>query len=447
MSTGSKRTADSTWNTGRAPLKIIIIGNGITGVTAALTIRDLQPDWDITIVSAESDKFFSRTALMYIYMGHMRLVDTQPYAPDFWTRQRLDLIRDRVTRIDTAGRRVDLEKGGSLAFDKLLIATGSQSNKFGWPGQDLDGVLGLYNLQDLAWLEEQSARVEHGVIVGGGLIGIELAEMMHSRGMKVTILAREDSYWNNVLPSAESALINEVIRDNGIDLRLNTELKEIEDDGQGHACAVVTGDGERLACQLVGLTAGVSPNLTALADSDIPVARGILVDFGFRTQVADVFAAGDCAEIVTPEGERNRIEQLWYTGKMHGQVVGRNMAGHDVLYDRGIWFNSAKFFDLEWHTYGQVPGALIEPDPGPERALYWQHANRRHAFRLVLDQDRVIGVNTLGIRFRHRVCERWIAEERSAAYVLDHLQEAVFDPEFSRRHNRDINTSLKEQLR
>ncbi len=427
-------------------MNVVIIGNGITGVTAALTIRDLQPDWNITIVSAESDHFFSRTALMYIYMGHMRLVDTQPYPPDFWERHRIDLKRARVTRIDPAGRLVLLEAGEPLAYDKLLIATGSQSNKFGWPGQDLDGVQGMYNLQDLAQLEEQSPRIEHGVIVGGGLIGIELAEMMHTRGMKVTILAREDSYWNNILPNAESALVNEVIRENGIDLRLQTELKEIVDDGHGRACAVVTGDGERIPCQLVGLTAGVSPNLSALAESDIPVGRGVLVDFGFRTQVTDVFAAGDCAEIVTPEGDRNRLEQLWYTGKMHGEVAGRNMAGADDLYDRGIWFNSAKFFDLEWHTYGQVPGALVEPDPGPGRVLYWQHADRRHSFRLVLDQGKVIGVNAMGIRFRHRVCERWIAEERSPAFVFDHLREAVFDPEFYHRYEKEITTSLREQL-
>ena len=428
-------------------MQAVIIGNGITGVTAALKIRDLQPDWGITIVSEESDCFFSRTALMYIYMGHMRYVDTQPYEPEFWERRRLNLHRARVTGIDTAERRILLERGDPLTYDKLLIATGSKSNKFGWPGQDLAGVQGLYSLQDLIRLEEESPQIQHGVIVGGGLIGIELAEMMHSRGMKVTILAREESYWDNVLPKAESGLINEVIRENSIDLRLQAELKEIVDDGNGRACAVVTGDGERIDCQLVGLTAGVSPNLTALEGSDIPVGRGILVDFGFRTQVDDVFAAGDCAEIITPGDERNRIEQLWYTGKMHGEVVGRNMAGENVLYDRGIWFNSAKFFDLEWHTYGQVPNGIAEPAPGPERGLYWQHEDHRHAFRLVLDRGKVIGINALGIRFSHRVCERWIAEERSPAYVLDHLREAVFDPEFFPRYENEIATSLKEQLR
>jgi len=428
-------------------LKTLIIGNGVTGVTAALTIRELQPDWDITIVSEESEFFFSRTALMYIYMGHMRLEDTRPHEKDFWHRKRLDLLQAQVTGIDTAARQVRLDDSRTIGYDQLLIATGSQSNRFGWPGQDLDGVQGLYSLQDLARLEAESPRIRRGVIVGGGLIGIELAEMLHSRGVEVTILARESSYWNNILPQAESELINDVIRENGVDLRLGSELGEIIDDGTGRACAVVTGAGERIECQFVGLTAGVSPNLTALTGSSIPTGRGVLVDTGFRTAVPGVFAAGDCAEIVAPEGGRNRFEQLWYTGKMHGRVVGTNMAGGDVEYDRGIWFNSAKFFDLEWHTYGQVPGALAEPDPGPERSLYWQHADRRHAFRLVMDQGVVIGFNAMGIRFRHRICERWIAEQRPAAYVLEHLQGAVFDPEFQRKYVAEIAVSLQEQKR
>ncbi len=419
-------------------MKIVIIGNGITGVTAAIKLRQLQPDWTITIVSDESAVFFSRTALMYMYMGHMRVVDTQPYPAEFWRQRCLDLRRARVVGLDTAARRVLLEGETDLPYDQVLIATGSKSNKFGWPGQDLGGVQGLYHLNDLATLEAATPNNERAVIVGGGLIGIELAEMLLSRGRAVTMLVRENSYWDNILPREESDLINDVIRAHGIDLRLQTELREIVDDGAGRACAVVTGAGERMDCQLVGLTAGVGPNLSALGDSGIPVGRGVLVDFGFRTPVEGVFAAGDCAEIVTAEGERNRLEQLWYTGKKHGEVVARNMAGEDVTYDRGIWFNSAKFFDLEWHTYGQVPGALFEPDPGPERTLYWDHEDRRHALRLMFEGGKVVGLNAFGIRMRHRVCEEWIASGRPASYVVAHLSDAVFDAEFSRRFEEMI---------
>jgi NADPH-dependent 2,4-dienoyl-CoA reductase/sulfur reductase-like enzyme len=426
-------------------LRVVIIGNGIAGITAAITLRGLKPDWGITVISGESDYFFSRPALMYIYMGHLRFQDTKPYEDRFWDRKQIERIRGWVTTVDTKKGEVILDGRSSVFYDKLLIATGSQSNKFGWPGQDLSRVHGFYSLQDLSTLERDTAGLRRTVIVGGGLIGIELAEMLHSRGAAVTMLVREDSYWNNVMPNGESAMINELIREQGIDLRLGTELKEIVNDGHGNACAVVTGDGEEIECQLVGLTAGIRPNLSALEGSNIPTGRGVLVDERMCTEVAGVYAAGDCAEVVNKEDE-HRVWQVWYTGKAQGVVAARVMAGEEGRYDPGIWFNSAKFLDLEWQTYGKVTCGMDEGKGEMPPCLYWEHPDRRHSLRLALCDGTITGVNTMGIRYRHRVCERWIAEKRTVDYVLDHLREANFDPEFFSRHEPQIVGVLKEQL-
>jgi len=428
-------------------VRVVIIGNGITGITAALRLRTLQPDWRIITISNESDFFYSRPALMYIYMGHMRFEDTKPYEDWYWGRMRIERLRGLVTTVDVHNKQVEVRHQTPVPFDKLLVATGSVSNKFGWPGQNLKRVQGFYSLQDTRTLEENTAGLKRAVIVGGGLIGIELAEMLHTRGVAVSILVREPSYWNNVMPNAESALINRLIQQEGIDLRLKTELAEILDDGKGRACGVVTKDGDKIECQLVGLTAGVSPNLSALGHSDIPTGRGVLVNPSFCTDVPDVYAAGDCAEIVNGGENKNTIEQLWYTGKMHGEVVGRVIAGQRVVYDRGIWFNSAKFLNLEWHTYGQVTCGLSEAEPDIPDCLYWQDAGGRHTMRFSLHDGKVIGFNTMGIRYRHLVCERWIAEQRTVDYVLEHLGEANFDPEFFRRHEPEIVDSFKERLR
>lgn len=422
-------------------MHVVIIGNGITGITAAKTVRGLQPEWKITLVSGESTYHYSRPALMYVFMGHMRYRDTKPYEDHFWAQERIDLLRAWVTRIDTAKKQLELHGGTSLTYDKLLIATGSKSNRFGWPGQDLGGVQSLYSLMDLKLLHENVENTRHAVLVGGGLIGIELAEMLHSRNIPITFLVRESDYWDNVLPSQEARMLNRVLREEGIDLRLKTELKEIVDDGTGRVCAVLTNHGERIECQLVGLTAGVSPNTVVVDGSGIETGRGILVDWSLRASAPDVFAAGDCAELVTPEGERNTIQQVWYTGKMQGEVVGAVMAGEDRRYDPGIWYNSAKFFDLEYQTYGEVRNR-----PGPDEChLWWEHKDHRHALRLVVKDNKVVGFNIMGMRYRHRVCERWIREERSPAYVLEHLAEATFDPEFYRSHEREIRSALQEE--
>lgn len=421
-------------------MHVAIIGNGVTGITAALRLREKQPDWRITVVSGESRYHYSRPALMYLFMGHMRYEDVKPFEDSYWEEHRIDLVRDWVTAIDVEGKQLELHRGTPLAWDKLLLATGSKPNRFGWPGQDLDGVQGLWGLNDLVTLNETVERTRRGVIVGGGLIGIEFAEMLHSRGIHVSFLVRESSYWNRVMPAEESAMINREILAHGLDLRLDTELAEIVDDGQGRVGGVVTKAGERIDCQVVGLTAGVSPNVDLVRDSAIELGRGILVDGSLRTPTPDVYAAGDCAEIVVPDAERNMIQQVWYTGKKQGEVVADVIAGAERTYDPGIWFNSAKFLDLEYHTYGRVNMHV----PG-EETLYWEHADGRHAVRIVHLDGKVIGFNLMGIRWRHEVCERWILEERSVDHVLDHMDEANFDPELFRRYEREAARALRRQ--
>ena len=118
--------------------KVVIIGNGISGVTAARHIRKNSDD-EIVIVSAESEHFFSRTALMYVYMGHMRFQDIKPYEDWFWTKNRIDLVFDFVEDIDTTAKTLKMKTGNDLTYDKLILAVGSKPNKFGWPGQDLTG--------------------------------------------------------------------------------------------------------------------------------------------------------------------------------------------------------------------------------------------------------------------------------------------------------------------
>ncbi len=127
---------------------IVIIGNGISGVTAARHIRKLS-DKRITIISAETEYFFSRTALMYVYMGHMKFEHTQPYENWFWEKNRIELVNAYVERVNHSEKKLHLKGASDISYDKLVIATGSKPNKFGWPGQDLKGVQGMYSKQDL----------------------------------------------------------------------------------------------------------------------------------------------------------------------------------------------------------------------------------------------------------------------------------------------------------
>ena len=423
-------------------LHTVIIGNGIAGTTAARWMRKLS-DQKITMISSESKHFFSRTALMYIYMGHMRYEDTKPYEDWFWEKNRIDLKRAYVEKIDFENKSLQLADQGALQYDKLILAVGSKPNKFGWPGQDLEGVRGLYSYQDLEYMEQNSDGLKRAVIVGGGLIGIEMAEMFHARHIPVTFLVREKNYWDAVLPLEESQMVTRHIGEYGIDLRLETELKEIVDDGTGRACAVITNTGERIDCGYVGLTAGVHPNISFLKDSELETQRGILVNEYLETNIPDVYAIGDCAQFRAPRPGRRAIEAVWYTGRMAGETVAHNICGHQVAYDPGIWFNSAKFLDIEYQVYGTV---LANP-PENHQALYWEHSDGKKGIRIVYDRDTsaVLGFNLMGVRYRHEVCEKWLKNETPIEEVLQNLGLANFDPEFFDEYESDVINLYNQQ--
>ncbi len=424
---------------------VVIIGNGISGVTAARYIRKLS-NAHITIISGETEYFFSRTALMYIYMGHMRFKDTQPYEPHFWTKNRINLEFDYVENIDTRNKVLSMRLGSEISYDKLIIACGSTPNKFGWPGQDLDGVQGLYSYQDLEGMEKHSDSTQHAVIVGGGLIGIEMAEMFATRNIPVTFLVREDSYWNNVLPQQESEMVNQHILEHGVDLRLNTELKEILSDENGRVKAVITNKGEEISCQFVGLTAGVRPNIDFVKNSkncDVDCQRGILVNEFLETTAPDVYAVGDCAQLMNPSEGRRPIEAIWYTGRMMGETVAHSICGSRIKYKPKLWFNSAKFFDIEYQVYGYVSAN----PPENHTAIYWEHEDGKKAVRLVFDKNTnaILGFNLMGVRYRHEVCEKWILDKAPVEEVLQNLGMANFDPEFYDQYEVQIISIYNKQ--
>lgn len=426
---------------------VVIIGNGISGVTAARHIRKLS-DKRITIISAESDYFFSRTALMYVYMGHMKFEHTQPYENWFWKKNNIELLKGFVKTIETETKTLFFESGNSLKFDKLIIATGSKPNKFGWPGQDLKGVLGMYHKQDLEYLEQLAPNnkvCKHAVIVGGGLIGIELAEMLNSRNIPVTFLVRESSFWNGVLPNGESEMINRHIKGHHIDLRLSSNLKQIISDENGCVKSVVIEEtGEEITCDLVGLTAGVSPNIGFLKSTEIEVNRGVLVNRHLETNIPNIYAIGDCAEQREPIGNRRPIEAVWYTGRMMGEVIAQTICGHKMSYNPGHWFNSAKFFDIEYQTYGWV---YSKPKEGHTH-FHWKHTDDTKCITIEYNTitNEFLGINTFGIRMRHETFNTWLNEKRNIDYVINHLSEANFDPEFYKYYEKDILITYKNQL-
>lgn len=410
----------------------VIVGNGVAGIRAAFQIRQRHdPDRArITVIGDETPYFFSRTALMYAYMNKLKRPDLEPYERAVYEQQSIDLVHDRVTDLDADRQRVDLRDGDSISYDKLLLAVGAEPRTVPFEGLDdvEEGVVHFVSMDDLDECERLTPSTDSAVVVGGGLIGVELAECLDFHGVDVTFLVREPYFWPIGLHREEGEMVTRHIRDHGIDLRHGEELAEIHET-DGRVSSVRTDQGNVISCEMLGIAIGVTAHIDWLDDVTTPPATdwGILVDRSFETSLDDVWAAGDCIEMMTDEGE-NIVEHIWYSAKRHGQLAGRSMLGDDIEYQQPIFYNSAKFLEIEYTTVGEVTTA-----PEGTRSLFRKMPGEPISQRIIYnDDDRVIGFNMLGSRWDHRILMQWIRERRELTWVLDRLEDAQFDVEFGR---------------
>lgn len=417
-------------------MKYVIIGNGVAGINAALTIRGRDADAEITVISGESDYFYSRTALMYAFMDRMSLRDLEPYERKVWDRQKIRRMRGWVLDLDASNHIVSLDNGSTVEFDRLLLATGSVPRRPEWRGLDeaKDGVCHFVSLQDLAQCEHLTSTSREAVLVGGGLIGVELAECLVHHGCRLTFLVLEPWYWPAALGGDEGAMISDHIRNHGVNLLLNEEVHEVLNDSSGRVRGVRTVSGKEFGCQMLGITIGVRPCIDWLKRVATPplLGRGILVGPDFRTSLPHVFAAGDCAELM----EGSIVEQIWYSARRQGELAGLSMLGDAIAYRPPLFYNSAKFFDIEYTTVGRVNDA-----PADAVNFYRRIPGKEASVRIIEHDGAVIGFNMLGSRWNNTILESWIRERRSMAYVINVLDQAQFDVEFGRLDLRQVRAA------
>lgn len=457
-------------------MHVVIIGNGVAGIEAARRLRELEaqhgppPGADalqITVVSEESDHFFSRTALMWVHCGQLSHADTEPFERDLYQRLHLQRVRARVAHVDVTAKRLRFAGDApELAYDKLLIASGSRPRPGPWPGSESLGVGSFVTHQDLAWYQEEvTGRVpealpprpfEHAstapidspyrpretaakvrgrgarelAVIGGGLIGIEAVEVAVSHGLRPRFFIREEWFWPMAIDARESAWVAQRMGDHGVEVLIEHDVKALKEDGEGCVAQVCTDRGD-YAAEAVVVAIGVVPNTGFLAGAALERDRsgGIVVDENLSTSAPDVFAAGDCASVLWKSGAR-RPEQLWYTGRDQGRAAAENLFGRPHAYRRQRIYNSAKLMDIEYTTAGEASRNVADGREDISDWYFEETGQVRSTTRIVLEGDRVIGFNLLGRRWDHTVLLDWIEAGRTLDWVLQSLSSASFDTEF-----------------
>jgi NAD(P)H-nitrite reductase large subunit len=419
-------------------MKIVIIGNGVAGTTCAMETRKRHAEAEITIVGKESPYFFSRTALMYVLMGKMSKKDLEPFERSVYKHQNIRLMQDTLTNIvslPTAESKgsITTNKNGALEFDKLVLALGAKPNMFSWKGLSnfekdnpcKTGIVNFVSLQDMDACEFLFSSTQRAIVVGGGLIGIELVECLLNRGIPVTFLVREPHFWPMALNEEEASIVKKHMISHGVELKLNEEIAEILQDNGGRVRGILTNKGHTIECNFLGICVGVSPNVEPLKSfSLVPnISRGVLVNRAFETSLPGVYGCGDCAEI----SDEKIVETIWYSAKRHGKLVAQSLSGDRVSYTPPTFFNSSKFFDIEFTTVGEVENA-------PKNAKNFTKIlpEKNASVRFVTYENCLIGLNLLGGRVDHEVVVQWVEERRSLEYCLKNFKQAQFDVEFGR---------------
>ncbi len=320
--------------------RYVIVGTSIAGLAAAEAIRKVDASGTITLVGEEPHPYYYRPDLAYLVAGEIG--EYELFAPSEKLASRLGVNQisgRRAVSITVPRHEVVLSDGRRLPYDRLLLATGSLALPIGLPGDALRGVVKLDNLEDARRLMRYGAKAQVAVILGGGVMALQLAEALQRRGLTVHYLLRSDRYWKNVLDRIESKVIEDRLAAQGIQIHRQAEPEEITGK-RGRVTAVRLKDGRTIPCDLVAVATGVQPRKELAEQAGLLTSRGILVDEILQTNAPDIFAAGDVAEVYDPIFGKTLSDTLWWVARAQGSVAGRNMAGDCSPYEKPVSFNS-----------------------------------------------------------------------------------------------------------
>ncbi len=336
--------------------RYLIVGSGAAGIAAAEAIRRADAAGEITLLSEERSGYYSRPGLAYYLTGELPESALFPYTREDFNRLNLRLAHTRAERVDLARHQLLLSGGRSLAYDRLLIATGAEALRPDLTGIALEGVVKLDNLEDARHILGLARNARRAVVIGGGITALELVEGLLAHKVQVHYLLRGEHYWSSVLDEAEAEIVEARLLGEGVILHCHSEVQEILEK-RGRAAGVRTNRGEVIPGEIVAYAIGVRPRTALSAASGLRVERGILVDAHLQTSAPDIFAAGDAAQAFDPLSGKYLVDSLWGPARAQGLAAGANMAGGSVEYLRAPACNVTRLTRLPTTIIGMVSAA------------------------------------------------------------------------------------------
>jgi NADPH-dependent 2,4-dienoyl-CoA reductase/sulfur reductase-like enzyme len=378
--------------------RYLIIGSGVAALAAAEALRDADTGGEITVVGDDPHGYYSRPGLAYALNQALPEQQIFPrpisHLRDIFSHR----VHARVTELLPANHEVVLQNGRRLGYDRLLLATGSVATPGDFPGHDLHGVVKLDTLEDVRSIVHLARRARAAVVVGGGIIAIELAEGLAAHGLTVHYFLRTDRFWSSVLNETESRMVEQGLADGGIRLHYRT-LVEQALGRRGAVAAVLTKAGMTVPCQILGVAIGLRARTELAKQAGLVTRKGVLVDEHMATSAPDIYAAGDVAEMRTPGDENGWFETLWPKARLQGEIAGRNMAGQRAVCTRNVMYNPVRIGGIVTTTIGSVNSTGAQ-DVLTVVGKVWNrqgvHAGPADRIRVLVGPQRITGALVMG---------------------------------------------------
>lgn len=355
-------------------MKHLILGASAAGINAAKTIRQLDKNCEITIISSDNN-VYSRCMLHHIIGKHRDLDGISFITKDFFEKYNIHWIKNKtVTEINTKDKKVILNDNENITYDKLLIATGSSASIPPIKNlKDAKGVYTLRHIEDAEGIDEKAETCKEAAIIGAGLVGIDAAVGLLARGLKISIIEMSDRILPLQLDKKASDKYRKLLEEQGVEIHTNACVEEAILNEDGFIKGLKLDNGKEIKCDMAIVAAGVKPNISFINNSDIKVERGISINNKCETSSDSIYAAGDvCGKI-----------GIWPLAVKQAITAAYNMVGYNKVLDDDFGLkNSMNFFRLETISIG-----LINP---PDDSYKVDIIDTPNVYKKIIHKDGII---------------------------------------------------------
>ncbi|MFX1597312.1 MAG: NAD(P)/FAD-dependent oxidoreductase, partial [Promethearchaeota archaeon] len=408
------------------------MGGGPAGATAALELRKLDLKGDISIISRENYQFYKRSKIINLISASCSEDDLFLKGKKIYDENNIKFIHSQVEKVFPEKNQIILKDGRKIHYDFLLIASGGSPIVLPWKGVDLEGVSTLYNLDDAKKVAEQVCNAKNAVIIGGGAIAMKVLQNFKKIGLNTSIIEKSSHLWPIGFDRKVARIIEKKIRENGIDVFLNEEVVEFKGTN-GKLSSVILKSGQEIPTDLAIITIGMKPNVDFLIDSEVKIEKGIPVDMYLQTNVPNIFAAGDVAQIYDPLYNMPILHPTWGNAKRQGKIAAINMTGGKVKYKGTIPIQTIKIFGFTAIAVG------ITHSKKNYDEISWVSFKKELCRKFILENNNLLGVLILGNNINKKILKPILKKAIFNKVNINYNKHLLLEEDFN--INSILNTS------